>query len=89
MVPERSLGNEQWEFALGEFIPFSSSYLYMQMNKLSPECLKVLFFHYLHFVLVSVYGCAFSCICFRDAIGPGHLYPAETLPHYKKCPGAI
>lgn len=26
---------------------------------------------------------------FRDAIGPGHLYSAETLPHHKKCPGAI
>ena len=25
----------------------------------------------------------------RDAIGPGHLYPAETLPHHQKCPGAL
>lgn len=41
--------------------------------------------------------CRFSlllCVClhvcvFRDAIGPGHLYSAETLPHHQKCPGAI
>lgn len=29
-------------------------------------------------------------VCFfRDAIGPGHLYSAETLPHRQKCSGAI
>lgn len=46
VVPERSLGNEQWEFALGEFIPFSSSYLYMQMNKLSPRMFEGTFFFF-------------------------------------------
>lgn len=25
----------------------------------------------------------------RDALGPGHLHPAETLPHHQERPGAL